>query len=213
MPTATPIGSFHTMNIASGDRCWTSPSILVAHPPKYSNMNATSATSSRASPIGLPESSDSIRARRSCSRRTMSAARSRIRPRSRAGVPGHHVPSSNVRRAASIAASTSTAFESGAVAITSPVAGSNTSKRSPSRASTHAPSMWFCNASATVVPPGVVLNERSAYRGRTGSVFPGSVPQAPVPSHSPSVQAGSPSSSSMILPKFSSVWGSWTIAK
>src|SRR5207344_3583913 len=37
------------------------------------------------------------------------------------------------------------------VAITSPVAGSKTSKRSPSRASTHLPSMKFCNASATAL--------------------------------------------------------------
>jgi hypothetical protein len=153
MPTATPTGSFHTMNIASDDSWWTSPSIFVAHPPKYSNMKATSSMSSRASPIGLPESLASSWARFSCSRRTMSAARRRIRPRSRAGVPGHHVPSSKVRRAACTAASTSACFECGAVAITSPVAGSKTSNRSPSRASTHLPSMKFCNASATTIPP------------------------------------------------------------
>jgi hypothetical protein len=71
----------------------------------------------------------------------MSAALSRIRPRSRALAPGHHVPSSKVRRAAPTARSTSAACESGAVAITSPVAGSNTSNRRPSTASTHVPSM------------------------------------------------------------------------
>ncbi len=104
-------------------------------------MNATSAMSSRASPIGLPESSDSSCARCSCSRRTMSAARSRILPRSRSVVRGHHVPSSNVRRAALTAASTSACFESGAVAMTSPVAGLKTSNPVPSAASTNFPSM------------------------------------------------------------------------
>jgi hypothetical protein len=71
----------------------------------------------------------------------MSAARSRIRPRSRGGVPGHHASASKTRRAASTAASTSSGFESGAVAITSPVAGLKTSNREPSRASTNLPSI------------------------------------------------------------------------
>src|SRR6266566_3114808 len=116
-------------------------------------MKATSAMSSRASPMGFPASSDSSRARRSCSRRTMSAALRRIRPRCRAAVPGHHAPSSKVRRAAPTAASTSAGLECGAVAITAPVAGLNTSKRSPSCASTHFPSMKFCSASAMGAVP------------------------------------------------------------
>jgi hypothetical protein len=33
MPMATPIGSFQTMNIASADMWWASPSIFVAQPP------------------------------------------------------------------------------------------------------------------------------------------------------------------------------------
>ncbi len=111
-------------------------------------MKATSSMSAPASEIGLPASRDSIAASRSRSRRTMSAARSRMRPRSRAGVPGHHVPSSKVRLAASTARSTSAGWESGAVAITSPVDGSNTSNRAPSIESTHFPSMKFCSASA-----------------------------------------------------------------
>ena len=79
---------------------------------------------------GLPQSMDSSSASRASSRRMMSAARSRMRPRSRSEVLGHHVPSSNVRRAASTARSTSAGWQSGAVAITSPVAGSNTSNLS-----------------------------------------------------------------------------------
>ena len=63
------------------------------------------------------------------------------RIRSRSDVLGHHDPSSNVRRAASIARSASSGFESGTVAITSPVAGFVTSNRVPSAASTHSPSM------------------------------------------------------------------------
>ena len=104
-------------------------------------MKATSSISAPASEIGLPASSDSIAASRSRSRRTMSAARSKILPRSRADVFGHHVPSSKVRRAAATARSTSAGWESGAVAITPPVEGSKTSNRPPSSASTHEPSM------------------------------------------------------------------------
>jgi hypothetical protein len=141
MQTATPMGSFTTKVMASGPTGGISPSIFVAHPPKYSNMKATSSMSSRASPMGLPLSRASISASRSRSLRTSSAARSRMRPRSRSLVRGHHVPSSKERRAASMARSASACLEWGAVARTSPVAGLNTSNRSPSTASTHVPSM------------------------------------------------------------------------
>src|SRR6266545_2661769 len=96
MHTATPMGSFTTRVMASGPTGGISPSIFVAHPPKYSNMKATSSMSSRASPMGLPLSTASISASRSRSLRTISAARKRMRPRSRSLVRGHHVPGRRV---------------------------------------------------------------------------------------------------------------------
>src|SRR5437588_4956684 len=153
MHAATPTGSFTTRLIAPGPTGGTFPSTFVAQPPKYSNMYATSAMSSLASAIGLPESVDSSWESRSSSRRTMSAARSRIRPRSRGLVLGHHEPSSNARRAAVTARSTSFESASGTVATTSPVAGFTTSKRPPATASTHLPSTNIRNASAIAIDP------------------------------------------------------------
>ena len=76
-------------------------------------------------------------------------------PRSRSVVRGHHEPSSNVRRAAITAASTSAICESGAVAITSPVAGLKTSNPPrPRRRRTSSVDVVLQRVCHRIVPPG-----------------------------------------------------------
>ena len=107
MIATTPTGSWTTIARTSWPRwLWASPWEWRARVAAYSHRSAAVSTSSRAWVTGLPDSSVSIRASSSRSRRISSPVRCRTRARSTPARRGHG-PSSNARRAAVTARSTS----------------------------------------------------------------------------------------------------------
>ncbi len=136
------------------------PSIVRAAPAKKRSWSAITGISSSTTALrGLPASADSRSAISSPRSSIRSAMRSSARARSPGGVaaqPG------NASFAAATAASTSGLVESGASAITSPVAGLTTSSLPPSAGSTALPPMKFLSlvfaAVAITQPPHVVAD-------------------------------------------------------
>ena len=105
----------------------TRPWIVVGIAQAHSTISIIRATSARASPIVLPISAVTERARSSRRRSSAVAQPNRRRPRSITLTPRH---AGSAARAASTAASRSAAVESGTLASMAPLAGSTTSSSS-----------------------------------------------------------------------------------
>jgi hypothetical protein len=124
------------------------PSMQRAAPAKNRRLSTRTGTSSRIAAIGLPTFSDSTRLSSSAPASSASAIRRSASARSPGGVPDQP---SNAPAAAATAASTSAASDSGARAMTSPVAGSRISSVAPARGAAGAPPMKLSIVVATVL--------------------------------------------------------------
>src|SRR5215472_11516047 len=144
---------------------WHSLENWVAASAKNSKFRiARGMSTSAATESGLPESTDSARASPGRACRNPSATLRRRRLRTGAGVA---LQAGKARRAASTAAATSVASESGRVPSWPPVAGSQLGSVAPDRAGTSRPSMTLRTASMKP-PPLLVCATRAGAGGATG---------------------------------------------